>query len=251
MVIHVAVRSDSADSGEFHSVGSHNLAEWVLGIQRGAFLGKDGLGVNESGFIDVSGSEFDGVNIIAIIQSTSLPDTSDESTADIAVSVFVHPSVLFNLGHKFRESGTSFSSNNGKFGDSESLGTQSHVHGSTEDGVSFGGHDLLENGEHSREEFRGEDGGEAGVGGIDPSEEEVVETVGHAFHGLEPISSSGGVELLGILLFQGEPGDVVVSIMSVLHPFRELVSLDTLLRPVSSIVGLNDVEFTVDTEGND
>jgi len=74
-----------------------------------------------------------------------------------------------------------------------------------------------------------------------------VETVGLSFHGLEPVSSSGGVELLSIFLLQGEPGDMVVSIMSILDPVRELVSLDTLLRPVSSIVGLNDIEFTVDT----
>jgi len=139
----MGVRFNSADSGEFHSVSSHKLAEWVLGVQSSALLGDSGLGVNESSFIDVSGSEFNSVNVIAIIQSTSLPDSSNESTADIAVSIFIHPSVLFNLGHEFRESEISFSGNNGEFRNGESLGTQSHVHGSTEDRVGSRGHELL------------------------------------------------------------------------------------------------------------
>lgn len=73
---------NSGDSGELHSVSSQELAVWVGGIDFFTIFRDNGVGVNEGHLIDISGSEFNSVDGVAIEETSSLPHSSDEGRAD-------------------------------------------------------------------------------------------------------------------------------------------------------------------------
>lgn len=116
--------------------------------------------------------------------------------------------------------------------------------------MSSEGRKLFNDGEKRGNEVRGEEAGVRSVGGINPSEKEVMVTIWHTFDSLEPFISSGGVELSSGFSGQGEPSDLEVSVVSPLDPIGEGVHLETFSWPVPGSLGFSDVQFTIDPESH-
>lgn len=84
--------------------------------------------------------------------------------------------------------------------------------------------------------------------GVDPSEEEVVVSVWHAFDGFEPFVDGGLVELSSDLLLKRKCDDVEASVSCPLNPCFEWVDLDTSTRPVPSALAFHNVELALTGE---
>jgi hypothetical protein len=84
--------------------------------------------------------------------------------------------------------------------------------------------------------------------GINPSEEEVVISVGKVGGWPEELLSSSLVELGSYLWAKGEVNNVLISIFALLNPFRELCSLDSLIWPIPFTLTLNNVKFTIKSQ---
>jgi len=249
----MAVGLNGRNSGEFKSIFSHNLTERIFGVKFFARLGDIGVGVNERGLIDVSGSEFGGVDFQISEQATSFPHSSDESRADPGVTIIVPPAVLFNDRVELMDLLAKLVvSDSGEFRDGVVLVVEvkSHLEGSIEDLHDSFGVLLLVHGEDWGQEFGGHDGREALIDGVDPAKQEVVVSVGHTFNTLEEFVGGSFVELGSDFLSQGEPDGVIVSIVSPLNPVLEGIDLETSSGPVPGGVRFDNVKFTVNSKSH-
>lgn len=76
-------------------------------------------------------------------------------------------------------------------------------------------------------------------------------TVGETLSLKEEFLSCSLVEHSASFGAERHVGDVEVGILSPLDPVRPLVALDAVIRPVPTILGLDEPKFTVKPEGHD
>jgi len=81
---------------------------------------------------------------------------------------------------------------------------------------------------------------------VQPSEDEVVVSIWFTFHSSEPLLCSTLVPLCLRFCTQGEDSHHKTSINGILLPLLPCVSLNTLLRPIPSILGLHHLHLTID-----
>ena len=70
-----------------------------------------------------------------------------------------------------------------------------------------------------------------------------------AFYSQEPVVSCSDVELYSDLVTEWKPRNMEVSIFRPLDPLLERSALDVVLRPVPTVLTLNNVELTLDPQG--
>jgi len=109
---------------------------------------------------------------------------------------------------------------------------------------------VLQDREDNGDELHWEEGWPVLFWGIDPSEQEVVITVGETLSLVEEFLSGSFVELGSGGIAQGQVRNVEVGVSGPLDPLTELVSLDSVHWPVPSVLGLYDVEFSVESESH-
>ena len=120
-------------------------------------------------------------------------------------------------------------------------GVESHVQSLIQEDINNIRHELLKNWEHNWEKIRVQQRGVALIWSVNPTEQEVMVTIGQAFDSLEPLIGSSLVENGSILRCQWENSHIESSVSSPLSPLREIVSLDTMFWPIPSIL-LNSYE---------
>jgi len=251
MFVHVGIRLQRTNTGEFHSPSTHNLAEFVGGINSLAVIRDHWVRVKEFKFIEISWGEFNSVDWHITKESSGLVHSNDERAANIADTINVNPTVLFGGSIKFRKSQASLVSFDSELSNSQILGSESHVQSITENLLSGKRIDVVNEGEGSDQEIGGQEGGERVVGGINVSEKEVVIAVGGTFELLEGLVSSISIEFSGEFLSKREPGGLETSIVSPFNPFLVRVHLDVFSGPVPGSLGFNDVGNTVNLEDHD
>jgi hypothetical protein len=78
-----------------------------------------------------------------------------------------------------------------------------------------------------------------------------VVAVRKTFSLVEEFLSSGLIEFGVHLITEGHPGNMEVGIFGLLNPVSPLGLLETVSRPVPSILGLDDVKLTIKTHSHD
>jgi hypothetical protein len=163
----------------------------------------------------------------------------------------VDPSLLFNNSKKILDGLVSVSSSCSDFRELKTFSAESLVEGLFNEDVSGGGDDGGEEGEHDGDEAGWEERRPVLGGGVDPSHQEVVVTIGESFALEVEFNSSSFVELSSGFSTEGQVSDVEVSILGEFHPLGVLSLLDAVGGPVPSVLTFDDVEFSFNFKSHD
>lgn len=162
----------------------------------------------------------------------------------------VNPAFLFNDSKKILDSLVSASSLSSNLLEIEALSTKSFVQCLSNEDVGRVGAKVLNDGEQNWNEARWEERRPVVDSGINPSEEEVVITIRETVSFPEELLSSCLIEFCTSLWAKRHVNHVEVGITSPDFPVGPLVSLNSLVGPVPSILGFDDIEFTIESEGH-
>lgn len=104
-MIHIWVRIDGAVAvvSDIHSEFTHDLAvrETIVSAVRGLLV----LQVEEVGLVNISRGEFSSLDVVDTVEeTTSLPDSGDESRADHRGTIGIDPRILFRHGEDLANS---------------------------------------------------------------------------------------------------------------------------------------------------
>lgn len=244
MLVHVLVRVDGAVLVELNLdlELSIELAVGEFGVGIDASLGSDEVCVEEIHAIDINGRLFSAINRVIAVHATGGPDGSDERAAHVGSSIVVLPTVYLGHCHNILELHALFSGNLGELWDFLVSSVEALVHTS---GVHLP--DIVR--KHSFglskdnwNQLSGHQGWEVVTEGVDPAEEEVVESVRKALDLAEEVSCLLFVVGVSDFLPKRKPDDSHISFSGLLDPLLERSSLDSLHGPELTALRLKDVE---------
>ena len=237
-----------------HFVLAEDLAVGLIGIGFLAYFRLGKVLVEDIKAINVTRGELRAIDVGE--ETSSLVCGSNIGRADIGDAVTgldtaVNPTFDLYLSHQVlncKVSSASFTCNlfNGEAGCTKSL-----VECLTNENVSGVRNKVFKDREENRNKSRREERRPVFDWGVDPSEQEVVVTVGETFGSEEELLSCSLVELCASLSAEGHVGDVEVSISCPLLPVRPLVALNAMVRPVPSVLRFDNIEFTIKAESHD
>ena len=187
--------------------------------------------------VNVSGSEFWAINVLQ--KAGSLVKGGNIRAANVCASVFrgdtlVDPAFNFSHCHELVKSEVSLSTLGSNLFKIQTFSSESLVKGLTNENVRSNIVKIFENRKDDGEEAWWDERGQVVLRGINPTEKEVVITVGEAFSHFEEFNSSCFVELSSCFSAQGHVNNIEVGVAGPLNPLLERSLLDSSLRPVPS-----------------
>ena len=148
----------------------------------------------------------------------------------------INPSLLFNNSEKVLHGLIPTGSLCSDLLYVEALSTESLVQCLSDEDISGVGAEVVNHGEKNGDEARREERWPVVHCGVDPAKEEVVVTVGKPLSLPEELLSRGLVETGSSFLGKRHVRNMEISVSCPLLPVSPVVALDTLVRPVPSIL---------------
>ena len=167
------------------------------------------------------------------------------------VESLIVPAIELSERHDFGDIVSLSGSLSGNLRDVHSLDSKFEVKRLGEKRVSDILVESLQEGEDHWDQILRNQVGEVEFWGVDPGVQEVVVAVWEALSLPEELTSCCFVELGSLFIREWHVDHVEITVLSISNPFGEFVSLDAVDWPVPSVLGFDDIETIVKSEGHD
>ena len=116
--------------------------------------------------------------------------------------------------------------------------------------VAYARKEVIEDLETNWDELRRKNRRIVIIGGVNPSKEEVMVAIGHALYFGKVFICFLLVKSICIFVLKTEPYHIEVTIRSPLDPLLISVALDSMLRPVPSVLAFHDMKHIIDPKSH-
>ncbi len=249
------IRSDRVVVWQLNSVLASQLTVRKCGVSVDTGLRAGCFSIKETHDVDVHGSEFSGLDLHVSEKTGGLVHSGDVGTANPVTAITrlqagVLPAIDLSHSHDVLNAHVFAGSDLGDLRDVLAIDSKSLVQSFGEEVVGKSGLDFLDEFEHNGDPFSGEQRRPVIIGGVDPTVEEVMVSIGKTLSVEEKVIGCLLVKDLARGGAQRMPLDMEIGMLSILDPILPEGSLKTVSGPVPGILRLNNVELAIEAQSH-